>query len=218
MNQPQAPLPIIRFGGVDNNELGRIWVDGDKLHFDGNLTESARQLFTELVRLHSVWCETLQDRVDQLHEELLVMEHDRDRWKNHHETEVARARVLKNRTDLPVERRMLYDTLRALAVAEGDATAQAAEHVVTSEEELYRMLDVYTAAHQLVMCRGRYHAELNYNALARLFGVDTPPDDGYRVVSAEEWDKLQQLINEPAAPSEALKELMNREPRYTVDK
>lgn len=218
MNLPQAPLPIIRFGGVDNNELGRIWVEGDKLHFDGNLTESARQLFTELVRLHSNWCETLQDRVDQLHQELLVMEHDRDRWKNHHETEVARARVLKNRTDLPIDRRMLYDTLRALAVAEGMATPGDAEHVVTSEQEVNKMLDVYAAAHQLVMCRGRYHAELNYSALAKLFGVDTPPDDGYRVVSPETWDEIQKLINEPAEPSEALKKLMNREPRYTVVK
>lgn len=218
MNLQQAPLPIIRFGDWDDKEMGRIWVDGGKLHFDGNLTACAKQLFEELVRLHSKWCETLQDQVDGLHQELLAMEHDRDRWKNHHETEVARARVLKNRTDLPVERRLLYDALRALAVAEGMATPTDAEHVVTSEQEFSRMLDVYAAAHQLVMCRGRYHAELNYSALAKLFGVDTPPDDGYRVVSPETWDEIQRLINEPAEPSEALKKLMNREPRFTVVK
>ncbi|EMD0638902.1 hypothetical protein VPZ60_004318 [Salmonella enterica] len=171
----QTPLPIVRFGDVDNQELGRIWVEGNKLHFDGNLTESAHQLFTELVRLHSRWCETLQDQVDQLHQELLTMEHDRDRWKNHHDTEVARARILKTRKDLPTDRRMLYDALRALAVAEGVATPLGAEDVVTSEQEYSKLLDVYAAAHQLVFCRGRYNAELNYSALAELFGQTTPP-------------------------------------------
>lgn len=32
---------------------------------------------------------------------------------------------------------------------------------------------VYAAAQKLVKCKGRYHAELNYKALAELFGVKT---------------------------------------------
>lgn len=31
------------------------------------------------------------------------------RWKNHHETEVRRARILKERTDMPIERVKAYE-------------------------------------------------------------------------------------------------------------
>ncbi len=37
-------------------------------------------------------------------------------------------------------------------------------------------------------------------------------------VSPEAFDKLQQLINEPPKPSEALKRLMSTKPRYTIRK
>ncbi|MXF49731.1 ead/Ea22-like family protein [Raoultella sp. Lac2] len=33
---------------------------------------------------------------------------------------------------------------------------------------------IRTAAEKLVRCKGRYHSELNYRALAALFGVNTP--------------------------------------------
>ncbi|MBT0720412.1 DUF551 domain-containing protein [Rosenbergiella collisarenosi] len=34
--------------------------------------------------------------------------------------------------------------------------------------------DIARAAEKLVKCKGRYHAELNYKALAELFGVTVP--------------------------------------------
>ncbi|EEP5982072.1 ead/Ea22-like family protein [Salmonella enterica] len=40
---------------------------------------------------------------------------------------------------------------------------------------------IVAAAEKLVRCKGRYHSELNYRALAKLFGVNTPdlpPMDG----------------------------------------
>lgn len=40
---------------------------------------------------------------------------------------------------------------------------------------------IRAAAEKLVRCKGRYHSELNYRALAALFGVttpDLPPTDG----------------------------------------
>ncbi|MEM6050248.1 hypothetical protein AAH450_06650 [Erwinia sp. P7711] len=38
---------------------------------------------------------------------------------------------------------------------------------------LLEVMPVYDAAQKLVKCKGRYHAELNYKALAELFGVKT---------------------------------------------
>ena len=43
----------------------------------------------------------LADAVEQLGKEL-------EHWKNNHETEVRRARILKERTDMPVERTEAY--------------------------------------------------------------------------------------------------------------
>lgn len=34
------------------------------------------------------------------------------------------------------------------------------------------------------------------------------------VVSEEEFEKIQKMVNEPANPSDALRELMSREPNY----
>ncbi|HGX3708932.1 TPA: hypothetical protein ACNEJR_003693 [Escherichia coli] len=211
------PLPVIRFAGPENAEVGRIWIEGNKLHFDGNMTESATLFHKELVRLHEQWQDGLHRRNTELQEELLAMTHDRDRWKNHHETEVTRARVLKNRTDLPLDRRMFYDVCRALAVAEGRATPLDAEHVVTTEEGFNRLMDVHCAAERLVKCKGRYYGELAYAALAALFGQDVPvplDDEARKVVSEDTWDKIQAMIKEPAAPSDALRELMTRPRRY----
>lgn len=55
----------------------------------------------------------------------------------------------------------------------------------TSRDALYKKLEaaerriaeqsaIVAAAEKLVRCKGRYHSELNYRALAKLFGVITP--------------------------------------------
>lgn len=41
-------------------------------------------------------------------------------------------------------------------------------------ETLEKAQAINTAAEKLVRCKGRYHSELNYRALAALFGVKTP--------------------------------------------
>ncbi|EIW6162737.1 DUF1778 domain-containing protein [Salmonella enterica subsp. enterica serovar Saintpaul] len=165
----------------------------------------------------------VEEQNNQLHAEVLAMEHDRDKWKNHHNTEVARARVLKNRIDMPVERKMLYEALRMCELAAGTATAaDEAEHVVTTPEALDKVLAVYHAAERLVRCKGRFHSEQNYRALAQLFGVNVPDlepleSDNVTYLSEDAWNRLQALIDEPPAPSEALKELMTRPRRYRVE-
>lgn len=59
---------------------------------------------------------------------------------------------------------------------------------------------VYAAAQKLVKCKGRYHAELNYKALAELFGVKThevaEPEPNYPVIP-EGW-KLVPLVAFPS--------------------
>ncbi len=49
------------------------------------------------------------DEVQRLEAELAAMTKDRDHWKNNHATEVRRARVLKERTDMPIERVAAYE-------------------------------------------------------------------------------------------------------------
>lgn len=45
---------------------------------------------------------------------------------------------------------------------------------VDLKEHLKQLVEIRNAAEKLVRCKGRYHSELNYRALAALFGVTTP--------------------------------------------
>lgn len=56
-------------------------------------------------------------------------------------------------------------------------------------EKLEKAQTINAAAEKLVRCKGRYHSEQNYRALAALFGVNTPDlpplDDESRAVTVE---------------------------------
>ena len=43
-----------------------------------------------------------------------------------------------------------------------------------AEKRIAEQREIVAAAEKLVRCKGRYHSELNYLALAKLFGVTTP--------------------------------------------
>lgn len=45
---------------------------------------------------------------------------------------------------------------------------------VDLQDHLKQLVEIRNAAEKLVRCKGRYHSELNYRALAALFGVTTP--------------------------------------------
>ncbi|MHC7901857.1 ead/Ea22-like family protein [Klebsiella pneumoniae] len=47
-------------------------------------------------------------------------------------------------------------------------------NVLALVEALEKAQAINAAAEKLVRCKGRYHSELNYRALAALFGVNTP--------------------------------------------
>lgn len=241
---------IMQFNGPDQH-IGRVWQEGGKLHFEGNATESAHQLFKHVIKENNEYVVLIEEQNNQLHAELLAMEHDRDHWKANHDHQVECARVIKSRRDIPIDRSILHEALLAVR-PEVCANAPEAKDVVTSLPTLNHVLAVFDAARKLVQCKGRYHAELNYKALAELFGVTNLPqpvtpnlmeengsfasgatpgqlaamdeltdltqqmmqEDNRIVLSPEAFDQVQQLIDEPPAPTDALRELMTREPRY----
>ncbi|EBY7517559.1 ead/Ea22-like family protein [Salmonella enterica subsp. enterica serovar Richmond] len=43
-----------------------------------------------------------------------------------------------------------------------------------AERSIAEQIAIVAAAEKLVRCKGRYHSELNYRALAKLFGITTP--------------------------------------------
>lgn len=63
------------------------------------------------------------------------------------------------------------------------------EQACESDVKIDELEAVRAAAEKLVRCKGRYHSEQNYRALAALFGVKTPDlpplDDESRTVTVE---------------------------------
>lgn len=62
----------------------------------------------------------------------------------------------------------------AVFVINGKAIKVVLDALETAERRIAEESAIVTAAEKLVRCKGRYHSELNYRALAKLFGVITP--------------------------------------------
>ncbi|ECO7758390.1 ead/Ea22-like family protein [Salmonella enterica] len=82
-----------------------------------------------------------------------------------------------------------------------------------AEKRLAEQSAIVAAAEKLVRCKGRYHSELNYRALAKLFGVvtpDLPPLEHENVHYADaaevEITALRQRIAELEARTVAVKQ------------
>ncbi|WP_240843606.1 ead/Ea22-like family protein [Klebsiella pneumoniae] len=77
---------------------------------------------------------------------------------------------------------------KAKANAEFIALANPA-NILALVEALEKAQTINAAAEKLVRCKGRYHSEQNYRALAALFGVNTPDlpplDDESHAVTVE---------------------------------
>ncbi|EDY2030082.1 DUF1778 domain-containing protein [Salmonella enterica] len=224
---------IMQFNDEDKF-IGRLYQEGGQLKFEGSADEAAHQLFKHCIRENNQYLVMVEEQNNTLHAELLAMEHDRDHWKKNHDHQVECARVIKGRHDLPIDRHLLHDALLALGFQDGEDNRQV-ENVVTTLPALDLLLDVFEAARKLVKCKGRYHAELNYKALAALFGVTNIPEpkpeqeaamdeltiltqqmeQNKITLSPEAFDEVQRLIDNPPAPSERLRELMTRPSRLT---
>ncbi|HIF2369370.1 TPA: ead/Ea22-like family protein [Salmonella enterica] len=66
------------------------------------------------------------------------------------------------------------DATESVALALRDDMRQAREQLEEAEHRMAEQSAIVAAAEKLVRCKGRYHSELNYRALAKLFGVITP--------------------------------------------
>lgn len=65
--------------------------------------------------------------------------------------------------------------LNAFNEAANHATVLALlDELEAAEKRIAEQSAIVTAAEKLVRCKGRYHGELNYRALAKLFGVTAP--------------------------------------------
>ncbi|EAU1516139.1 ead/Ea22-like family protein [Salmonella enterica] len=66
------------------------------------------------------------------------------------------------------------DSIEAVALALRDDMRHVREQLEAAERSMTEQSAIVAAAEKLVRCKGRYHSELNYRALAKLFGVITP--------------------------------------------
>jgi len=64
-----------------------------------------------------------------------------------------------------------------------------------ADKDLQQLAGIALAAEKLVRCKGRYHHELNYRALAALFGVTVPTDDGWILTNERKPDLIPGIGN-----------------------
>ncbi|OUE61214.1 hypothetical protein AZ002_003425 [Citrobacter freundii] len=77
------------------------------------------------------------------------------------------------------------------------------DELESAEKRIAEQSAIVAAAEKLVRCKGRYHSELNYRSLAKLFGVTTPDlppleHENVHYADAAEMEiaALRQRINE----------------------
>ncbi|ELY6974208.1 ead/Ea22-like family protein [Salmonella enterica] len=116
------------------------------------------------------------------------------------------------------------DAIEAVALALRDDMRQAREQLEAAEKRNAEQREYYegviadgskriaeqsaivAAAEKLVRCKGRYHSELNYRALAKLFGVvtpDLPPLEHENVHYADAAEVEITALRQPIAELEA---------------
>ncbi|UHD37435.1 ead/Ea22-like family protein [Citrobacter portucalensis] len=107
----------------------------------------------------------------------------------------------------------------AFIAAANPATVLAMlDELESAEKRIAEQSAIVTAAEKLVRCKGRYHGELNYRALAKLFGVtapDLPPLEHENVHYADaaemEISGLRQRIVELEARKVCVPRIFNDE-------
>lgn len=61
-----------------------------------------------------------------------------------------------------------------IAAANPSTVLAILDELEAAEKRIAEQREIVAAAEKLVRCKGRYHSEINYLALAKLFGVTTP--------------------------------------------
>lgn len=73
-----------------------------------------------------------------------------------------------------VAQHCLKDDADFIAEASPKVVLELIAALEAKDAQISELEQVKTAAEKLVRCKGRYHSEQNYRALAALFGVKTP--------------------------------------------
>ncbi|EOX3604629.1 DUF551 domain-containing protein, partial [Escherichia coli] len=82
-----------------------------------------------------------------------------------------------------------------------DWNAGLAQESLTYQQRVAELEVIKSAAEKLVRCKGRYHSEQNYRALAALFGVTVPDLPPLEAESVSQTYKLNELSgNSPVTP------------------
>ncbi|HBV0444461.1 TPA: ead/Ea22-like family protein [Escherichia coli] len=82
-----------------------------------------------------------------------------------------------------------------------DWNAGLAQESLTYQQRVAELEVIKSAAEKLVRCKGRYHSEQNYRALAALFGVTVPDLPPLEAESVSQTYKLNELSgNSPVSP------------------
>ncbi|EEW3654560.1 DUF551 domain-containing protein [Escherichia coli] len=82
-----------------------------------------------------------------------------------------------------------------------DWNAGLAQESLTYQQMVAELEVIKSAAEKLVRCKGRYHSEQNYRALAALFGVTVPDLPPLEAESVSQTYKLNELSgNSPVTP------------------
>ncbi|EEE5063419.1 ead/Ea22-like family protein [Salmonella enterica subsp. houtenae] len=99
------------------------------------------------------------------------------------------------------------DATEAVALALRDDMRQAREQLEAAERRIAEQSAIVAAAEKLVRCKGRYHSELNYRALAKLFGVITPDLPPLEHENVQCADAAEALLDELEATHRQVGEL-----------
>ncbi len=82
-----------------------------------------------------------------------------------------------------------------------DWNAGLAQESLTYQQRVAELEVIKSAAEKLVRCKGRYHSEQNYRAMAALFGVTVPDLPPLEAESVSQTYKLNELSgNSPVSP------------------
>ena len=98
------------------------------------------------------------------------------------------------------ESRAVRDALGFGKDADNVAPVDLLEQISALNLRIAELQTVSTAAEKLVRCKGRYHSEQNYRALAALFGVKTPDLPPLETEARTVSVKLPENIPCPGAP------------------
>ncbi|EFL4014256.1 DUF551 domain-containing protein [Escherichia coli] len=101
-----------------------------------------------------------------------------------------------------------------------DWNAGLAQESLTYQQRVAELEVIKSAAEKLVRCKGRYHSEQNYRALAALFGVTVPDLPPLEAESVSQTYKLNELSgNSPVTPdmTTGWQELTEQEYEFVKD-